>query len=108
MKDLNTYHFTPEAWGIAERIVKAVSEDESTTGSDISSGLFGYALSRVVHDLGKNEMKLHGPFIREFRGDIFVVFDRKSDGAEIVGAYRTLAEAEDALCANDEWRKAKP
>lgn len=107
MNDLDTYHFTPEAWGIAERIVKAVTEDESTTGSDISSGMFGHALSRLVDDLAKSEMKLHGPFIREFRDNIFVVFDRKSDGAEIVGAYRCLAEAEDALSKNDAWRKTK-
>ena len=39
----------------------------------------------------------HGSWITEFTRDVFVVFDPITDGAEIVGAARSLEEADQLL-----------
>lgn len=56
----------------------------------------GESLARYfARRFSEDQPTYHGKWILEYPGNIFVLFGGDTDGAEIIGAYRTLAEAQD-------------
>ena len=49
----------------------------------------------VIEEYGSKETQ--NPWITQYPGDIFVVFDPITDGAHVLGAARSFAEAEKIL-----------
>ena len=53
----------------------------------------------TAKEVDRLQPQYHGNWILEYPGDVFVVFDPTTDGSDILGAARTLEEAEAILNA---------
>lgn len=75
---------------------KSVKPPSPRAAEDLSPKTLVYTAKEV----DRLQPQHHGYWIREYPGDVFVVFDPTTDGSGILGAARTLEEAEAILNAH--------